>query len=70
MAIARDQDAERAVRIDQILEALRLNTEDLHEFAKQAVERARATVCGVQSTVEKVREEQAVRKAPGRTAKK
>jgi siroheme synthase (precorrin-2 oxidase/ferrochelatase) len=30
----------RALRIDQILEELRLNTEDLHELAKQAVERA------------------------------
>jgi len=27
--------------MDQILEELRLNTEDLHELAKQAVERAR-----------------------------
>jgi hypothetical protein len=30
--------------MDQILEELRLNTEDLHELAKQAVERARRMV--------------------------
>jgi hypothetical protein len=63
MAVSRDHDEERAARIDQILEELRLNTEDLHELARQAVNRARGTVRAVQSTVGKVREEQAARKA-------
>jgi hypothetical protein len=70
MAIPRDQAEERAVRIDQILEELRLNTEDLHELAKQAVERARRTLRSVQSTVEKVREEHAARKVGKEHAKK
>ena len=63
MAVTRDHDEERAARIDQILEELRLNTEDLHELARQAVNRARGTVRAVQSTVGKVRVEQAARKA-------
>ena len=63
MAVTRDHDEERAARIDQILEELRLNTEDLHELARQAVDRARGTVRAVQSTVGKVRMEQAARKA-------
>ena len=63
MAVTRDHDEERAARIDQILEELRLNTEDLHELARQAVDRARGTVRAVQSTVGKVRVEQAARKA-------
>ena len=33
----------RATRIDQLLEELRLNTEDLHELAEQAHERAADT---------------------------
>jgi hypothetical protein len=70
MAIARDQDEERAARIDQILEELRLNTEDLHELAKQAVERARGTLRSVQSTIGKVREEQAARKVGKERTKK
>jgi hypothetical protein len=36
----RTDDEERAARIDQILEELRLNTEDLHELARRARERA------------------------------
>ena len=63
MAVTRDHDEERAARIDQILEELRLNTEDLHELARQAVDRARGTVRAVQSTVGRVRGEQAARKA-------
>jgi len=35
-----NDDEDRAARIDQILEELRLNTEDLHELAKQARDRA------------------------------
>jgi hypothetical protein len=68
MAITRDEDEERAARIDQILEELRLNSEDLHELAKQAVERARGTVRSAQSTVEKLQGERTVRKA-GRNSK-
>jgi len=63
MAVTRDHDEERAARIDQILEELRLNTEDLRELARQAVDRARGTVRAVQSTVGKVRGERAARKA-------
>jgi hypothetical protein len=37
-----------AYRIDQILEELRLNTEDLHELAKQAVDRAGRTTQSLQ----------------------
>ena len=40
MPLKGDNEEERAARIDQILEELRLNTEDLHELAKQARERA------------------------------
>jgi hypothetical protein len=35
-----DNDDERRARIDMLLEELRLNTEDLHELANQARERA------------------------------
>jgi len=63
MVVTRDHDEERAARIDQVLEELRLNTEALHERAKQAVDRARGTVRAVQSTVGRVREEHAARKS-------
>jgi vacuolar-type H+-ATPase subunit H len=36
--------------MDQILEELRLNTEDLHELANQAVERARRKVDEARAT--------------------
>src|SRR5439155_24235832 len=36
-------DAERAARIEMILEELRLNTQDLHELARQAKDRASAS---------------------------
>jgi hypothetical protein len=50
-------DAEdRKARIDQILEELRLNTEDLHELAKQASERARQTILESRSVVAKARQ--------------
>jgi hypothetical protein len=39
--LKRDDGEERAARIDQMLEELRLNTEDMRELAKQAVNRAR-----------------------------
>jgi hypothetical protein len=45
-----DDATARGVRIDQILEELRLNTEDLHELAKQAVERAQRMVADVRAT--------------------
>ena len=40
MPVKRDEAEERAARIDMILEELRLNTEDLHELATKARERA------------------------------
>ena len=36
MPIERDDREERIARIDMLLEELRLNTDDLHELAKQA----------------------------------
>jgi len=53
---------EREARIDMILEQLRLNTEDLHELAKQAAIRARETRRGARATVESVRAQRASRK--------
>jgi hypothetical protein len=44
-----DDATARSVRIDQILEELRLNTEDLHELAKQAVDRAQCMVADVRA---------------------
>ena len=44
MSTLEDDPSARAARMDQILEELRLNTEDLHQLAKQAVERARHRV--------------------------
>jgi hypothetical protein len=41
---APQDDDDRMARIDQTLEELRRNTEDLHELAKAARERARRTV--------------------------
>ena len=63
MAITRDQNEERAARIDQILEELRLNTEDLHELAKRAVERARETRRALRNTVAVARRRRAERRA-------
>ena len=53
--LQRDEAEERAARIDMICEELRLNTEDLHELAKQAVERARKTAEESRATVTKAR---------------
>jgi hypothetical protein len=63
MALTRDHDDERAARIDQPLEQLRLHTEDLHELAKQAVDRARAACRAAENTVEKLHAEQVARQA-------
>ncbi len=41
MPLAGDDAEKRRARIDKILEELRLNTEDLQELAKQALERNR-----------------------------
>jgi len=38
--IIRDDAEERMARIDHLLEELRLNTEDLHELARHAFQRA------------------------------
>ena len=40
MPIDRDDHDQRAARINVMLEELRLNTEDLHELAKQATDRS------------------------------
>ena len=40
MPIDRDDHDHRATRISAMLEELRLNTEDLHELAKQATDRS------------------------------
>ena len=63
MAITRDRDENRTTRFDQILEELRLNTEDLHELAKQTVERARKIRESVRSTIGKVGADGTIRKA-------
>jgi hypothetical protein len=39
LATDRDDHDKRAARINVMLEELRLNTEDLHELAKQATDR-------------------------------
>jgi hypothetical protein len=66
MSVQKNQDEERAARIDMILEELRLNTEDLHELAKQARVRAITTHDDVRSTIA---DAQTVRQA-GRAGKK
>ena len=40
MPIDRDDHDQRAARINEMLEELRLNTEDLHELAKQLTDRS------------------------------
>jgi len=42
--LIRDNEQERVARINGLLEELRLNTQDLHEIARQAVDRARAAI--------------------------
>jgi hypothetical protein len=46
-----------------ILEGLRLNTKDLHELSRQAIERAKARTAAARSTVELVRAERNERTA-------
>jgi hypothetical protein len=41
MAVSRNDDEERAARIDMILEEFRLNSEDLQELARRAIDHAR-----------------------------
>jgi hypothetical protein len=53
--IKRNDDEERAARIDMILEELRLNTEDMRELAKQTVERARKANADARLTVNEAR---------------
>jgi ElaB/YqjD/DUF883 family membrane-anchored ribosome-binding protein len=62
MAPTWDHDEERA-RIDQLLEQVRLTAEDLHELAKQAVDRARAACRAADATVEKLQAEHVARQA-------
>jgi hypothetical protein len=45
-------DDEREARIDQILEELRLNTEDLRQLARRATERVRETERALRNTSE------------------
>ncbi len=47
---------ERVDYIDMLLEELRLNTEDLHELAKQATVRARETVAATRLKLKPVRD--------------
>ena len=63
MAVARDHNEEHAARIDQLLEQLRLSTENWHELAKQAVDRARAACRAAEITVEKLHAEHVARQA-------
>jgi cob(I)alamin adenosyltransferase len=65
MAITRDHDDEHAARIDQLLEQLRLSTENLHELAKQAVDRARAACRAAERTVEKLQAQNPPQDAKG-----
>jgi len=51
----RDAHDERAARINVILEALRLNTADLHELAKQATDRSWEAVRAARTTADDVR---------------
>jgi len=51
-----NSDDERVVRIDMLLEELRLNTEDLRELARQARVRARETLADNRAKLEIVRE--------------
>jgi hypothetical protein len=53
--MASAHDDERRARIDQRLEQLRLSTDDLHESAKEAVDRARSACRAAEHTVEKLR---------------
>jgi len=59
MTLTRDECA----RIDQLLEQLRLTTEDLHELAKHAMDRARAACRAAETTVEKLQAERVARQA-------
>ena len=63
MAHMRHHDEERVARIDQILEQLRLSTENLYELAKKAVDGAREANRAAEITVEKLRAEKAARQA-------
>ncbi len=56
VSIDRSDGDEGAARID-ILEELRLNSKDLHEQSRQAVERAKARTASARSIVELVRVE-------------
>jgi hypothetical protein len=51
----RDDYNERAARIDLMLEELRLNTDDLHELARQATHRSWEVTRGVRIIADDVR---------------
>ena len=55
MPIYRDDHDKRAARINVMLEELRLNTEDLHELAKQATDRSWEAVRAARITANDVR---------------
>ena len=55
MPIDRDDHDQRATRITLMLEELRLNTEDLHELAKQATDRSWESARGVRTKLDEVR---------------
>jgi hypothetical protein len=63
MTVIRDDDQERAPRIEWILEELRVNTEDLHALTEQALERARETPRASLNTVAVVKQQRSGRNA-------
>jgi hypothetical protein len=54
--IALDDHAARIARMMDILEELRLNTEDLHGLAKQALERARQNIVDSREALARARD--------------
>jgi hypothetical protein len=62
VSIDRSDGDSGAVRID-ILEELRLNTKDLREQSRQAIERAKTRTASARSTVELARAERNERRA-------
>jgi hypothetical protein len=56
MAADRDDHDKRTARINAMLEELRLNTEDLHELAKQVTDRSWDVRAQLDSQPTKIRE--------------
>lgn len=64
VALFRDEAEERAARIDQLLEELRLNTADLHELARQAFVRAQMAVHEARQTTFESQQQRKARRKP------